>query len=117
MTEERPFVAARPDDGPQVEEVDLTPDTPPDIQRMAVAAEAGSSRWGMVVGGVAVLAGIVIFALGLTEAVAWEFAGPGVSAKVQTSAAGIVIATIGLCVIALTRPKIRIRGDDGGTPR
>lgn len=112
MADEKPFFAAgAADQPPEVEEVVLSPATPSGIQERAIAVEVFVAKVGVVVGGLAVLGGIVVFVLGLSEAVQWEFTAPGISSKVQTSAAGIVIAIIGVIVIALTRPKIRVHED------
>lgn len=58
---------------------------------------------GYIIGGIAVLAGILIFALGMSESVEWEFEGLGVTSQVQTSAVGLLISVIGAAVIWASR--------------
>jgi hypothetical protein len=110
--ERRSFAAS--DDVSSVEEVEVPPDIDPEVIKEAVRAQRTVSIIGYVVGGIAVLAGIAIFALGLSEAIEWEIEGFGLSSKVQTSAAGVVIAIIGLLVIMVSRFSVRIRSDEAG---
>ena len=111
MTDDTRSSSAEDDAGGWLEEFGETQtpsDPPPALDRELIRIERLESATRLVVGGFSILAGLTLFGLGFSELVAWGFEGLGVSAKIQTCAAGILVAVIGLLVIAVTRPKIRI---------
>ena len=77
-----------------------------------IRIERAESAARLVVGGLTVLAGVVLFGLGFTGLVAWGFEGLELDPELQTSAAGLLVALIGLLVIGLARPRIRITPPD-----
>lgn len=84
------------------------PAPPSELGHELIRIERAESAARLVIGGLAILVGLVIFGLGFSGLAAWGFDALGLDAEIQTSAAGIVIALIGLLVIGLARPKIRI---------
>ncbi len=108
MTDDARSNRAEDDSGDWLEEFEAPTEPPPALEHELIRIERAESATRLVVGGLVILAGLVLFGLGLAGLVAWGFDGLGVDPEVQTSAAGMVIALIGLLVIGLTRPKIRI---------
>jgi hypothetical protein len=114
MEQQRRSFPAGDDDGPaRAEEVRLPPNAPEQVWREAIRGQRTFSLIGYAIGGIVIIAGIVIFVLGINESINLEIEGLGLSSKVQTSAAGVVIALIGLVVIVVSRFSIRTAGDGG----
>src|SRR5437773_188830 len=89
--------------GPEIEEVELDPSVPSDVQKAALEAQSRYSQMGLVLGVIVVVGGVVLTALGYSGSVSIAFEDGTRKAKLVTGSLGVVIALIGLAVVWFTR--------------
>ena len=94
--------------GPATEEVTVKGPVSEKTTHLAVRLEYILAIAGTVIGFLAILGGILLVLLGVSGAVDFELTSGGVSAKISTSVVGVVIAVIGLVVIKVTRPTVKL---------
>lgn len=95
-----------------VEEVILSPETPVEVQRQAIRGATLYAWTGLVLGGICVILGVLLFVFGITGSTTWVVKVLGLTSEVTDAAPGALLFVVGAFLIFVTRLKIRIRRDD-----
>jgi hypothetical protein len=99
---------------PEVESVDIPSDLSPDLQKTIFKDERDNARRGLIIGSLAILAGVILIILGATATVDLTFSGGDSEGHLITGSVGLVIALIGLAVIFFTRYRVKVRPAKSG---
>lgn len=108
MVEPSQPAAGMPDHTPYVDFRDVPPGpVPPDVND-AVRNEQSKGNKGLIIGALIILAGIVMIFGGITGSVDLVVKSGGTSLHITTAVVGVVVALIGLAVIIVTDPKVKV---------
>jgi hypothetical protein len=87
----------------QIEEVVVGADWTDDQKEKAIRFQSIYSGLGLALGGLVILAGLVLIFLGISGSVEIGFQGGGTKGHIATGSLGVVVALFGLGIIYLTR--------------
>ena len=91
----------------EAEEVELDPTLSDEVQKEVLRGERLYAILGLVVGGLVLVAGIVLIVLGFSGSVEFGFTVGDASAHVTTGVVGIVVMVIGAGIVWATRYRVK----------
>jgi hypothetical protein len=93
---------------------DIPPDLPPAVAAAVVKGEYRYANFALAIGGAVAIAGLVMIILGVAGPVDLDFDVGSTKIHLATAVVGVVIAVVGVLIIALTRPDLRWAKKKGG---
>lgn len=89
------------------EEVEFHVETPESVMKEGMNQEYQYARLGLIIGALALVAGVVLVVFGYSGSVDVTFQSGSSKGHLVTGSLGVVIALIGLGIIFITLPKVR----------
>src|SRR4051794_32336068 len=99
-----------------IEEVDVDPSAPQDVQLAALAAASRYAIAGLIAAVLFGAGGVILIALGANGSVSLDLGFGKGHAKIVTSVIGLVVLLFGVFLAHITRLQYRIRGSTSRRP-
>lgn len=94
----------------EIESIDMTNPTPAQVKALAKIEHQKGVTYA-IIGGLVLIAGLVVLVLGLAGQVDLSLSIGDFSAEVKTAALGIIVMLVGLVVLYMGRPDVTLRND------
>ncbi len=95
----------------QILTIDISAKVPSKIMELLSRHQLIYSIAGLVLGGIAVIGGIILFFFGITGSTTWVATILGAKSELNDAAPGALFVVIGLLIVFVTRFNIRVRNN------